>query len=130
MSVPLIIHIFGQTSSVGLIANLLIATIVPIAMLFALLAGLGGMFIPMIAGWIAWPAVIVLTYMLDMAGVLARVPHSFLQGIGLDTAKMLGLYAVVLFVTISLAHETKRRKSGIITDRTMTITATAEGASV
>jgi competence protein ComEC len=125
MSMPIILHIFGQTSLVGLPANLFIAGLVPLAMLLSLIAGLAGMFAPMVSGWLAWPATLVLNYMLDASRLLAKLPHSFIENHYIGTALMLAIYGVVVFVCLVLSKRVKL-KSGIITDRR---TAEPEGAN-
>ena len=115
-TMPYVLHIFGQVSLVSLPANLLVAVLVPLAMLLALVAGLAGMAVPLLAGWAAWPAVVLLTYMLDMAAVLGRVPHAFVQGVGLSAAGMGTLYTAVGVGTWTLRRKTAQ-KHGIITDR-------------
>lgn len=108
MSVPFILYIFGQMSLIGLPANVLVVTLVPLAMLLGLIAGLAGMLIPSVAGWFAWPAVLLLNYMLDTAHLLARVPRIFVQNRGLPLAGMLLLYGVTAGVTLVLRHKTKQ----------------------
>jgi ComEC/Rec2-related protein len=117
MSMPFILYIFGQMSLIGLLANVLVVTLVPLAMLLSLIAGLAGMLAGSFAGWLAWPAALLLNYMLDVARVLAGLPHIFVQNRSLSLAAMLGLYSVVATVTIMLWHKTKPLKSDTITDR-------------
>jgi competence protein ComEC len=114
MSLPFILHVFGQMSRVGLIANVLVVSLIPLAMLLSLIAGLAGMLIGSVAGWFAWPAAILLNYMLDVAHILANLPHVFAQGIGLSLWQMLALYACVVGLAFSLWY--KSVKSAIITD--------------
>lgn len=125
MSVPFILHIFGQMSLIGLPANVLVVTLVPLAMLLGLIAGLAGMLAASISGWFAWPAVWLLDYMLDIAHTLAGLPHIFIQNRSLSLGGMLGLYALVILLTVMLWHKTKVVKSAIITDR---IEQISEGA--
>ncbi|HUC90255.1 MAG TPA: ComEC/Rec2 family competence protein [Patescibacteria group bacterium] len=94
MTLPYVLYIFGQMSLVSLLSNILVVTLVPLAMLLGLIAGLAGMLVPAVAGWFAWPARMLLTYMLDTANVLSGIPHSFLEGIGFSLAMMLAVYAV------------------------------------
>ncbi len=114
MTEPFILHIFGQMSLVSLPANVLVVTLVPLAMLLGLIAGLSGMFISNFAGWFAWPAALLLNYMLDIAHILAGLPHIFVQNRSLSLVGMLGLYVVFAAVTVMLHNKTK---TAIITDR-------------
>lgn len=115
MSMPFIVYIFGQMSLVGLPANVLVVALIPLAMLLSLIAGLAGMLLPALAGWLAWPAKLLLNYMLDVAHIMAGWPHVFLQNLSLPLATMLGGYGIVISLAVMLRHKTKRRKVGIIT---------------
>lgn len=119
MTLPFVLHIFGQMSRVGLLANVLVVTLVPLAMLLGVVSGLAGMLIGAFAGWITWPAVILLNYMLDVAHVLAHLPHVFVQGISLSLAQVLALYGCLAWLTAVLWYKNPD-KSAIITDITDT----------
>jgi ComEC/Rec2-related protein len=81
--VPYVLYIFGQVSTVSLIANLLVVPFVPAAMLLALVSGLAGMALPSLAGWLAWPATLLLTY---------------IEHIGFSSQAMVVCYASILLV--------------------------------
>lgn len=114
LTLPLVLYVFQRISFVSILSNILVVPLVPFAMILALVAGLAGMFIPAVAGWFAWPAKLLLTYMLDVARVLARIPHVVgtyvLSGQGL-----VWLYGIELFVVGLLWNKTKP-KYGIVTD--------------
>jgi competence protein ComEC len=116
MSLPFVLYIFGQMSFIGLPANVLVVTLVPLAMLLGVIAGLAGMLASPFVGWLAWPATLLLTYMLDIAHLMAHIPHVFVQNIGLPLAGMLGLYGIIILLAAILWRRTKPAKSGIITD--------------
>lgn len=96
MTIPLVMFIFGQVSLIGLLANVLVAFFIPLAMLLSTLAAVAGMLAPLLAGWFAWPAQILLTYMLDMTTLLSRVPHIFKINSYLSLFDMVLCYALVL----------------------------------
>lgn len=121
MSEPFILYIFGQMSLISLPANMLVVTLVPLAMLLGFIAGLAGMFMSSVAGWFAWPAVLLLNYMLDIAHILAGLPHIFIQNHSLPLAGMVGLYVVIASMTVMLRYKTKSLKSATITDREQSI---------
>ena len=112
MAFPLIMYIFGQVSIVALLANILIVPLVPLAMLLVFVAALGGMLIPAWAGWFAWPARILLTYMLDVISLLARIPHALAQQ-GLSLPKMIGFYTIILIIAFILWTKTKSKNDMI-----------------
>jgi len=95
MAVPYILHIFGQMSFVALVSNVLITAFIPLGMLLALVAGLAGMLVPAFAGWLAWPAQFVLTYMLDIASLLSRIPHVFVENLAFSLLQMMVFYGAV-----------------------------------
>jgi len=116
ITLPYVLYIFGQMSFVSLLANVLVVALVPLGMLLTLIAGLAGMLVPFVAGWLAWPAVVLLTYMLDTAQLLAHIPHIFVQNHYLLLWQMLACYGVVAYITLLLSVK-MRRRPGIITDR-------------
>lgn len=116
MALPFVLHIFGQMSRVGLIANVLVVAFIPLAMLLGLIAGLAGMLFGSVAGWFAWPATILLNYMLDTAHILAGLPNIFVEGIGLSLWQMISLYTMTALFIAALWR--KSGKSNIITDMT------------
>lgn len=108
MTAPLILYIFGTTSSIAIISNLLIVPLVPLAMLLALFAGLAGMLVSVIAGWIALPAKVLLTYMLDIVSVLSRIPHAAITR-NLPLISLISLYIILAFVSFVLWHKTDKK---------------------
>lgn len=116
MSMPFILYIFGQVSLVGLPANVLVVALIPLAMLLSLVAGLTGMLAMPLAGWFAWPARLLLNYMLDVAHAMAGLPRVFLQHLSLPLVTMLGFYGLVIAVAATLWHKTKVPRAGTITD--------------
>ena len=90
ITLPFVVHFFGQMSVAGLPANVLVVTLVPLAMLTGFIAGLAGIMLPALAGWLAWPAIQILNYMLDIAHLIAGLPHIFHENIGLSLWQMVG----------------------------------------
>jgi competence protein ComEC len=108
MVLPYALWVFGQASIISLLANVLVVPLIPLAMLLALVAGLGGMFTAAVVGWLAWPAVLLLTYMLDIAGLLSRVPHSYAENVGFSWRAMAACYATILLVLFILQLKVRR----------------------
>ena len=103
-------------SFVALVANVLVVALVPLAMLLCLVAGVAGMLAPALAGWIGFPARLLLTYMLDTAAILSRIPNVFVQGIVFSLVQLLGLYALVGAIVTTLYRKTKHLGFVTITD--------------
>lgn len=108
MTLPLILAYFSQLSLVAPLANLLVVPLVPLAMLLSAIAGAAGMIIPQLAGWLAWPAEILLTYMLDIAHLLSRIPASFIK-VSVSTGVMILFYVLVLVVGGAVRRAVSRR---------------------
>lgn len=109
MTIPIIMYIFGQVSMVSIVANLLVSAFIPLAMLLSLFAGIAGMLFTSVAGWVAWPAVLVLTYMLDVAHLLSQVPHVFVQNQYLSVVDMAGCYAGVVGLLVVMQRGNRKK---------------------
>lgn len=109
MTIPLVLYIFGQFSFVSLLANMLVVALIPLAMLLSLIAGLAGMLVGNVAGWFAWPAQVLLTYMLDIVNLLSRIPHIFQQNRYLSAFDMAVCYVLIAAVLLA-AYVNHRRK--------------------
>jgi len=100
MTMPYILLIFGQASLVSTLANVLVAAFIPLAMLLAAFSAFTGMWLPILAGVIAWPAVILLTYMLDVVTLLSKVPHAYVQNVAFPISGMVMAYIAALFICL------------------------------
>lgn len=113
MTAPLIMYIFGQFSLIAFIANILVVPIVPIAMLLSAIAGVAGIVVPILSGWVSWPATLLLTYILDVVAVLHHVPGAVAKVI-VDLPRIISMYAIIVFVCVLLWR--KNRSQRIITE--------------
>lgn len=103
MTLPLIMAMFGQLSLVGLLTNVLIVPLIPFAMLLSAVAAAAGMLMPVAAGWFAWPANLLLTYILDIVHLFSSIPGIFLHRT-ISTPAMLYFYGLVL-LAFGAAHK-------------------------
>ncbi|HSX00884.1 MAG TPA: ComEC/Rec2 family competence protein, partial [Candidatus Saccharimonas sp.] len=113
MTVPLIMFAFANFSVVAPLTNLLILPLVPLAMLLTFIAGLAGMIVPAFAGWFAWPAQLLLGFMLDLIDAFAALPWAGLT-LGLDTAGLIALYGLILAAVIILVGLNRRRAAVMV----------------
>ena len=116
MTLPYVVHMFGQLSLVALPANVLVVSLVPFAMLSSFIAGLAPLMSGGLYGWLTWPARIILSYMLDTAHLLARLPHVFQQHLGLSLFQLIAAYGCVGLFCIGRVFKI-RAKNAIITDK-------------
>lgn len=108
---PYSLYVFGQMSLVGIFANIMVVPLTPLAMLLCAVSGFTGLVIPVVQGWIAWPAHLLLLYMLDIARWWSQRPQSFLDGIGLSLSGLAFLYACQLAVVYFIHHANRRQVS-------------------
>lgn len=109
MTVPYVLYIFGHISFVALLANVLVVALVPLAMLLCLISGLAGMVLTAIAGWFAWPASLLLTYMVDVAYVLSRIPYASAEGLYISFWYMMAFYGVLACVMYMVRRQGEGR---------------------
>ncbi len=119
MTLPLIMMSFGQLSLIGLAANALVVPLIPIAMLLSAVAAFAGMLAPAIAGWLAWPANILLTYILDVVHLLSSIPGIF-QRRSITTAGMIYFYSIVLLLVLILHG--RKRKEPVLDNKNLPLT--------
>ncbi len=110
MTLPLIMMTFSQLSLVALLANALVVPLVPWAMLLSAFAGTAGMIIPQFAGWLAFPARLLLTYMLDVVHIMAGIPREFLH-ISITPVLMIGFYGVVIVMIAALRKKVAKQSA-------------------
>lgn len=115
MVAPLILMIFSRISLIALVSNLIIAPLVPFAMLMTMVAGVFGVMFPVLAGFIGWPARMLLRYMLDMVQLLSNVPHAMIER-PISVPSMVACYVCIGLVVIGLQRRQKTRY-GTITDK-------------
>lgn len=101
-TLPLILWVFGDFSVLALLANILIVPLIPIAMTATFLGGVISFLVPpVLAGLVAWPATIVLSYMTQVITLLASVEWATLP-VTITTLGMLSLYALLGVVVMLL----------------------------
>ncbi len=108
MTVPIIMYIFGRVSIIGLVANVLVVPLVPLAMLLTLIAGLGPLSWLPVSGLLAWPAKTLLTYMIDISAQFSRLPHAAAE-LSIDVYSMTIAYGAIVIVVMLLKRIAVRR---------------------
>ena len=109
MTLPIIAVVFGRVSVVGIVANLLVTPLVPMAMLLSFTAGLAGWFVPAISGWLALPARFLLTYMLDIANIVSRLPGARIS-LRINNWVLSGIYITLCIGVWSFYRHRKPRQ--------------------
>lgn len=104
MTLPIILFIFGRLSIISVFANILIVPLVPLAMMLSFLAGLGGMLLPSLAGWVAWPTTLLMTYLLDIVRLLSALPHASIN-YKINALQLVIVYILILAVLLIWWHK-------------------------
>jgi competence protein ComEC len=108
LTLPLIVGVFSQLSIIGLVANLVIEPFVPLAMLVSLVAGLAGLWLPLVSDYLVVPSTLVLRFMLQLIGAMAALPWA-LTMMSLTTLQMLECYSTIVILTATLVWYNKTR---------------------
>lgn len=117
MTMPLTMAVFGELSVIALLANVLILPFVPFAMLLTFTAGVVGMIAPVLAGWIAWPARVLLSFMTEVVSLLSY-PSWSLAEFKLSTVAAGVTYGLIAVLTV-LSYRLLRRRYKVVFDQSV-----------
>lgn len=73
-TLPIMLSVFGQFSIIALLSNVLILSLVPLAMLLSFIAGLTQIVFPVLGAICAWPVQVLLGYMVWVVNWTASLP--------------------------------------------------------
>lgn len=104
MALPIIMVVFGELSLISVLANMLIVPFIPVAMALTFIAGLTGIFAPVIAGWIAIPAKVLLTSMTSMIELLSAPDWALIE-VDISWGVAIAWYAAVLLILVSIYNK-------------------------
>jgi competence protein ComEC len=105
VTLPIILHSFGQYAAYALPANLLVIPLVPLAMASTFVAGIVGLVAPGLAHLAGWPATFVLRYMTWVVEHIASLPGAS-EEITFNTVGLTAAYALLSLLTIWLWRKT------------------------
>lgn len=106
VTMPLLAYAFQQYSIYGLPANLLVLPLMPITMLATVIAGIGGVLLPLGAAQIiGWPARILLTYTDKVTSYLAQAPGAHYSA-NFSVGLLIASYILILMLIIWLKRRT------------------------
>lgn len=101
MTLPLILVVFGQLPNLSVIANALVAPVIPFTMLVTVLAGVVGWGMPLLAPLIGWMAHISIGYVIAIVEWLAAVPGAQSE-VTLSLEAALWGYAIIAAIVAAL----------------------------
>jgi competence protein ComEC len=105
VTLPLILFIFGQFSTLSLLANVLVEPFIPLAMLLTFVVGIVGLILPPLAPWVGLPTTWLLDYMTNLSGWLALIPWAQLP-MTISALGMMVSYALILITGCFLLKRT------------------------
>jgi competence protein ComEC len=106
MTLPLILLIFGELPMLSLLANVLVAPVIPLAMVATAIAGVAGMAAPSLLGIFGIGAGVVVGYVVAVVELLASFSWSQLQ-LQISSGVMAAIYGTVVFGAIALWAKTR-----------------------
>ncbi len=106
LTLPLLLAIFGTLPVLGLLANILVVPLIPLAMLCTFVAGIAGVCAGVFAPFIALPASWLLTYITQVVSVMAGVPWASVP-FTVTAVGMVALYFGLAALCLMLWRKTK-----------------------
>lgn len=106
LTLPIIVCIFGNVAVLAVVANVLIVPLIPLAMLATFAGGLVGLFVPSIAAYVALPATWLLTYITEVARLMASIPWASMS-FSIAVPVMIASYAAMALIGWILWRKTK-----------------------
>ena len=105
---PIVLYGFGQISNVAVVANLLVLPFVFLAMILVFVAGVASLSVPAIAALFAWPAIVLIGYMVGVINYLAELPWAMSE-FEIPLWAVYVAYIGILGLCVYLSHATKFR---------------------
>lgn len=111
MVLPLLLYHVGLLSLVALPANLLVLPVIPLAMLCSAVAGVLGIVAPVVAPVLAFPAYLLLAYVVWVATFLAQIPYAAITIPMFSVWIVIVLYGALWAVGIRMKHTTPQTRT-------------------
>ncbi len=106
MTLPLILMTFERLPVLTLIANVLVAPVIPFAMLATTFAGIAGMVASHALAFVGIPATIIIGYVVWVVEALSGISWAQID-LSIPVAVMVGLYTIIAIVTFIWWRKTK-----------------------
>lgn len=116
MTIPLTLTVFGEFSTIALLANVIILPLVPFAMLFSFIAGVVGMISTGLGYWLAWPAQTLLRFMTEVIEVASRPDWAFITDIDTPATVLPIGYMLLICLSMVMYMRLRRRQKVVFTD--------------
>ncbi len=99
---PILLYQTGMLSPYALPTNLLVLSVIPLAMLLSFLAGIAGILIPVVAPVVGLPAHAVLAFVVMIAEGVARLPGASATVPAFGFSLVIAAYAVLIALVVRL----------------------------
>ena len=101
LTLPIIAYFFGDISIISVLANLMVLPLVPMTMALTFLAGVSGSLLPDLAVLIALPARYLLSYIVEVANLLAKTPNAVVK-LSISLPQLAMSYGLIAFLCLIL----------------------------
>jgi competence protein ComEC len=108
LTLPLILWVFGSFSVVGLLANVLVVPVIPLAMLATFCVGAIGLIAPLLAGWLGLGATVIIGYILYVVRQLGELSWAT-AALQVSAGGMVALYVAIFAGGALLYIKTRHR---------------------
>jgi len=105
-TLPIILFSFGQYAAYALPANMAVLPLVPLAMALTFIAGVVALALPGLVSFVAWPATLVLKYMIWVIVKIAGLPGAQTEVV-FTAYHLVGSYLFLLIVCLWLWRKTR-----------------------
>jgi competence protein ComEC len=110
---PLLLFESGNLSLVSIPANLTVLAAVPPAMLFSAIAAIGGLIFEPVAPFIALPANVLLSYILEVAHLLSSIPFAAVEIPAFSAWLLMPIYAALFGYGLYMLREKEKTAQAI-----------------
>ncbi|MBU1137233.1 ComEC family competence protein [Patescibacteria group bacterium] len=97
-TLPLLIFHFGRLSLISPVANLMIVPFLPVIMLAGMALSFSGLFWPLLAKIVAWPAWLLLSYIIKTIEYLSSIPWASYEIRSFSLVILAGYYLALTFL--------------------------------
>lgn len=109
---PLLMAVFNQVSLISILANLIVLPLIPISMILTFIAGAANWVVPGVATLIAWPASLILDFIVQVTNKLASFPGAGYQ-ISINYTQMVVMFSIILVLALTI----KRSADKLMVDK-------------
>lgn len=97
---PLLLYYFDRLSLISILTNLLVLPVIPVTMLLGFLGGIIALMIPVVALPLVWMAWAVLSYVISVVELTARIPFASVEITNFNLFYVIFYYIILTFILV------------------------------